>query len=577
MWLSFFLNMALPWRKNEKPEVTRSLRRYRRIWRFSATLTLFVALAPLIVMAAVTFILYQKTLKTEIMYDISSTLSRTSWSLEFVVDERLSVLEMLNQEKTRKEFCNNLQLAATLKNLKKSFGGFVDLGLINSDGQQNYYAGPYDLQGENYKDQDWFSEVKQRKVYVSDVFTGHRKEPHFVIAVMHELPDEDFYILRATVGMELLNELVYLPGQGRADDIFIINREGILQTNSIFHGMLLETCSLPSMEYSNDDEIIDNFNQEGISYSLGYRHIKNTPFILIVMKRRTDQVKHWLKSRNEVFFFLLISTLLIISVVLWSSTYMVSHIRAADQRRDHMLHNIEYTNKMATIGRLSAGVAHEINNPLAIINEKAGLLKDLAGFVEDYPHKDKTLHSLESIIKSVERCSIVTHRLLGFSRKVEFRRESINLVNLLNEVMGFLDREASHRNLKIYTDWGKNVPLIVSDRSQLQQIFLNIINNSFAAVPDGGKINLYIQVGNPREVSVIIKDNGSGISEENLANIFEPFFSTKGEFGTGLGLSITYGLVQKLGGRIEVQSKLDEGTSFTVTLPRQSPDQGEKT
>ena len=96
-------------------------------------------------------------------------------------------------------------------------------------------------------------------------------------------------------------------------------------------------------------------------------------------------------------------------------------------------------------------------------------------------------------------------------------------------------------------------------------------------MPDGGKINLYIQVGNPREVSVIIKDNGSGISEENLANIFEPFFSTKGEFGTGLGLSITYGLVQKLGGRIEVQSKLDEGTSFTVTLPRQSPDQGEKT
>jgi signal transduction histidine kinase len=249
---------------------------------------------------------------------------------------------------------------------------------------------------------------------------------------------------------------------------------------------------------------------------------------------------------------------------------MVKRISDADKKREKALHNIQYTNKMASIGRLAAGVAHEINNPLAIINEKAGLLKDLATLKQEFDYKEKTLQIVSSILKSVERCSTITHRLLGFAKRMDVAAEVIDLELLLKEVNGFLEQEALLRNISVNFNFEKNLPSIDSDRGQLQQVFLNILTNAFYAVKDNGNIDIIIKQGKNQTVHVTITDNGVGITKENLEHIFEPFFTTKGKYGTGLGLSITYGIVQKLGGDIEVQSQLGEGTSFTVILPIKS-------
>jgi two-component system NtrC family sensor kinase len=134
-------------------------------------------------------------------------------------------------------------------------------------------------------------------------------------------------------------------------------------------------------------------------------------------------------------------------------------------------------------------------------------------------------------------------------------------------VLGFLGKEANYRNISVQFHIEPGVPTINSDRGQLQQVFLNIINNAFAAVRDGGRVDLFIERVQQDGVAVRIKDDGHGISHENLERIFEPFFTTKKEYGTGLGLSITYGIVEKLGGRITVESEVGKGTCFTVTLP----------
>jgi signal transduction histidine kinase len=135
-------------------------------------------------------------------------------------------------------------------------------------------------------------------------------------------------------------------------------------------------------------------------------------------------------------------------------------------------------------------------------------------------------------------------------------------------VLGFLKKEAEYRDIHVGLHADEDLPEILSDRGQLQQVFLNIINNAFAAVDDGGCINVELQQVDSNHVSVMIADNGKGISPQNMKRIFEPFFSTKTEQGgTGLGLSITYGLVEKLGGTIHVQSELGKGTTFTITLP----------
>ena len=175
---------------------------------------------------------------------------------------------------------------------------------------------------------------------------------------------------------------------------------------------------------------------------------------------------------------------------------------------------------------------------------------------------------MDSILNSVQRCSTITHRLLGFARHIDVNVESLDLGKLIQEVLGFLHKEAEYRDITITTAIPDDFPRIQSDRGQLQQVFLNIVNNAFAAVRDGGRIDIELSTPDEDHVRIAIRDNGSGISTENMKRIFEPFFSTKAKTGgTGLGLSITYGLIQKLGGTISVESRVNEGTCFTIELP----------
>ncbi len=543
---------------------------YSRLRRFSSLLTSLIALIPL---AILTFINYHQdtdAYRAENRYAISRILSNTKRTLEFVLEERRSALSFVLREKHYEELNTNEGLANTLQNLKNSFGGFIDLGIIDSGGIQRSYVGPYNLAGINYRDQDWFEEVILRGVHVSDVFMGHRNFPHFVIAFKKEKPGGDFYVLRATLDMELLTRLIYNLELDRRTDAFIINQNGIIQTPSVFYGGVLERARFEVPPFMMDREVIDEYLEEGQWLTTGYAYISESPYILMVMKRLDKPFWHWVDHRADLLWFLGISAALILVVVFYSTTYMVNRLKESDLKRARVFHNAEYTNKMATIGRMAAGVAHEINNPLAIINEKAGLLKDMAEHTPEYPQKEKTLIQINSIIKSVERCSNVTHRLLGFSRRMEVQKENIDLADLLKEVMGFQSSEIMHRNIIVESSFAPELPSLESDRGQLQQVFLNIFNNALAAIPNGGQIEITAAPINSGEVAVTVTDNGVGIPEKDLKHIFEPFFSTKGEFGTGLGLSITQDIVQKLGGRITVNSAVGTGTSFIVTLPLKS-------
>jgi signal transduction histidine kinase len=259
---------------------------------------------------------------------------------------------------------------------------------------------------------------------------------------------------------------------------------------------------------------------------------------------------------------------------------MIAFVRDADMQRAAMLQNVEleHTNKLASIGRLAAGVAHEINNPLAIINQKAGLMEDLMMISDEFPHKNELSELIGAIHNAVKRCSTVTHRLLGFARHMDTTIETVDLNKVITDVSSFLEKEAEHRKVKVGLHLFEKPALIESDRGQLEQVFLNIINNAFEAVDDGGKINISVEekweVTRHEDVmkfyseafEVTVSDNGKGIMEKHLKHIFEPFFTTKDHYSTGLGLSLTYGIVKKLGGTIHVHSHFGKGSTFVVTL-----------
>ena len=556
----------------KKSGTSRYLFNYRRIWQLSALLTSIVVLVPLIFITVVNYQVTEHDMEVEFKLRTARIVSNTRRTIDFFLSERRSALEFIVNDNSFKALYQPGRLGAILQNLKKSFGDcFMDLGVIESSGEQKTYVGPFALQHKNYHDQPWFRQVIDHGVYISDVFLGYRQVPHLVIAVRQSLANGDFHVLRASLGIQSFEELLAgleLSGQG---DAFIINRQGILQTRSRYHGKVLDRLELPIPQFSASTQVVETRNKNGESLFVGYRFIEGTPFILMIVKKKLDLMQSWRKTRLGLIIFLACSVSVILAVILGTVTYMVRNIHIADEKRLMTLHQMEYSNKMASIGRMAANVAHEINNPLAIINEKAGLIMDLFTFKKQYTEDPKLIGLVESILSSVNRAGKITKRLLTFARNLEGAIETVRLEQLISDVLSFLEKEAEYSNVQIHIEAAPAMPAVESDRGKLQQIFLNIINNAFAAMHNGGRLDIRIWTDSPAWVQVQIQDTGCGIPEEDLHNIFEPFFSTKiSRGGTGLGLSITYNLVHEIGGDIKVTSQIGRGTCFTVILPLNS-------
>lgn len=541
---------------------------YHRMWNMTVFLTAGVALVPLIFFAIVDYHVSRRSIESENLLLTARQVSNARRTVAYFFDERRDALDFVAKEHTFAALNRSGALDQILKNLKISFGGLTDLGLIDPMGTQRAYTGPFNLLGKNYSDQSWFKEVCRRGVFISDVFLGFRNAPHIVIAIKRYLPNGLFYILRATLDTRKFDDLLSGLEMNGKGDAFIINRQGMLQTPSLYHGNVLVQTSLPVPKFAPRTEVFEGTSPDGTRLIIGYRYISATPFILMVVNHKDELMKSWHTTRVELIIFLTMSIIIILGVVAGVATYLVNKIYAADRIRIQTLHQVEYTNKMASIGRLAAGVAHEVNNPLAIINEKAGLIKDLFAYKQGYAGNEKLLDLVDSILSCVKRAGTITKRLLSFSRQAEVSIQPVDLKSLVEEVMGFLIREAEYRSISVSLEVDEGTPLIESDRGKLQEIFLNLVNNAFAAMEDGGHFQIRISPQNRNSVLVTVRDDGCGIPKSDLEHIFEPFFSTRTKKGgTGLGLSLTYNFVQEMGGDISVESEPGKGTTFSVTLP----------
>lgn len=230
--------------------------------------------------------------------------------------------------------------------------------------------------------------------------------------------------------------------------------------------------------------------------------------------------------------------------------------------------------KLAAFGQLSTGVAHEINNPLAIINEEAGWLEDLLAKEEsrDFKYRGDFKDSLRIIVQQTHRCGSITGKLLRFAENMDSNIGEVDLNDILDEVVGILEKDAILSNIVIERDFDPELSLMHSDSAQLRQLALNLVNNALDAVERDGKVVVGTRRKGTDWVLLTVKDDGCGIPEDHLHRVFEPFFTTKppGK-GAGLGLSICYGIVTKLGGVITVDSAVANGSTFTATLPMQAP------
>ena len=226
--------------------------------------------------------------------------------------------------------------------------------------------------------------------------------------------------------------------------------------------------------------------------------------------------------------------------------------------------------RLASMGQLSAGVAHEINNPIGTIVLFSHTLR------KEFPKGDRRREDLEVIVSEAMRCKDIVRDLLNFARQSRVTKESTDLKKLIKEVFSIIKPEAEVKNIKMDTQFDESVPIVMIDRIQISQVLVNIIKNSIDAISGEGEVKVNITLNKSGEdVEIKVSDNGCGIKHENLSKLFTPFFTTKdmGK-GTGLGLAIAYGVIKMHSGNISVESEPGKGTTFTISLPISEEENG---
>lgn len=501
--------------------------------------------------------------------------------IEQFLDERIQDLQFVAASSNYGDLIREGEIDVVLKRLQATSQAFMDLGVFNEKGTHIAYAGPYTgLIGKNYAGARWFQEVQTKPVYVSDVFLGFRNIPHFVIVVRQHDEDRTWF-LRATIDSLFFNDLVGSVRVGKTGEAYLVNEEGIFETPRRSGGALMEPDP-DFLSYLAHEREVLSFSATD---SLGERYVyatgrlRQTGWLLVVRQESDEAYGPLTRAVWIAVGLIVVGGGIVVFMAFLLASGLANRLRIADLEKQEMGTKLIMAGRLAEVGEMSAGVAHEINNPLQVMKSEYTLIQEIlqeaerAGGSPSEEDLRQIRESLEEINQQIDRCKEITQGLLKFARKTEPSIQSIDLPSFLHSVVTMVEHGALLENIRIVEKSQSGIEPIESDPGQLQQVFLNLLNNAIYALKGRENAEIRITIGKEDGyATVAVADNGCGISPENLEKIFLPFFTTKpvGQ-GTGLGLSTCYGIVEKLGGRITVSSELNVGSVFTVYLPLAGP------
>lgn len=551
---------------------------YRSLTQKMILTIILVSVTPLILVSSTILYRFHVSYHEKVRAHLQELVLKHKQTIDNYLKEKLGDIRFLSETFCFDELKDASFLQDRLDMLQQSFGPvFVDLGVVNSHGLQVAYAGPFRLGKALYFEADWFKKAMKTRYFISDVFLGLRGLPHFIVAVKDNWMG-DPWILRATIDFVAFNNFVTNIRIGETGFAYILNREGKFQTKPFFDITPRREPYRVFLKIKEDDpqkvHIVEKTDDSGKKIIYVAAFLKDGDWLLVYQQNHRDAYLDLYRTNIVAITIIVFGAFGIVFAALFLSKRMVSRIAMADHEKKMMNRQIVETGKLASVGKLAAGIAHEINNPVAIMVEEAGWIGDL--LEEEEFHESENLNEFERALKQIKtqghRCKEITHKLLSFARKTDSRTQETQVNDLVKELVALSEQRAKYSKITIDTNLEKNLPITYMAQSEMQQILLNLINNSIDAMDKKGGELTITTYSEGDGIGIKVSDNGPGIPEANLSRIFEPFFTTKpvGK-GTGLGLSICYGIIQKMGGQIEVESVIDSGTTFHIRLPIQGP------
>jgi len=552
----------------------------KQIRKYILTCMILVPLVPMVVILAIGYFYFTSALTSTSTATMRRIAEDHRQMIEAFLMERKTDLEFVLYTHSFDDLRRQERLGAVFENLLRKSNAFADLGLFDENGLHVAYRGPYHLAGKVYKEAVWFREALEKGHYISDVFLGYRNIPHFIVAVSREV-DGRKMVIRATIDTVMFNDLVKNVRIGKTGEAYLLNREGILQTERRSGGSLMEKdpeIDTPLVPHPGIQTLVKT-GLTGQDYLYATIWMNDQKWELVV---RQDKAEVFKALQTTVYLVVLAVVLgggVIVATAVYLAERIVVRIQKADMDKGHLQNQLVRAGRLAELGEMAAGFAHEINNPLQIIKSEHALIETI---LEDLKQKQVLTESedmadledsIKQIVLQVNRCAEITHSILKFGRKNKAEIQKVALDQFIPEITKMVQKKAQVQGITVQQHIADDTPQVYGDPAQLQQVLLNLCNNAIDAIyarhgSSGGY--LHVEAGPDPDNMIWIKvaDNGCGIDEENLQKVFSPFFTTKpvGE-GTGLGLSICYGIIAGMGGKMEVSSKSGEGTTFYVRLP----------
>ena len=554
--------------------------RYATLRRLILATMILVPAIPFYIVMGIGYYAFTTSIENSTVASMKRIVEDHRQMIETFLRERKSDLELVAESYTFDDLGDPGCLYKVFNLLQRKSSAFVDLGVFNEQGIHVTYQGPYKLIGRAYGQEDWFKEVMKQGYYISDTYLGYRRVPHFIIAIAREEQGKK-WVLRSTIDTQFFTHLVERVRFGKTGEAYILNEKGVLQTQRRSGGDLLDKDA-DNVIGPARHEGIETFlkkNEKGEEFLYATTWLRDKKWLLVTRREEADAFRD---VRSATLLILIINAVVglgIIAAAFYLTNSIIRRMEEIDTEKDQLGRQLVRASRLAELGEMAAGFAHEINNPLQIMTSEQALADTIfsdmikRGELKESQDLADLKDSMAQIKLQIQRCAKITQAILKFGRQSEPVSKDIDLVAFIPEVTGMIVKKANVNGITVREEISENTPAVRGDPSMLQQVLLNLYNNAMDAIlerhgAEGGELVIAAAPDENGKVKISVTDNGVGISPENLKKIFSPFFTTKpvGK-GTGLGLSVCYGIVDSMGGVMEVSSQRGAGTTFTIRLP----------